>query len=176
MKCGKIEIGVGLLYIKDIYILIIMNQSTVILINMKINGGVIVRKYLNNKSVKKLVLSFIVFFILILTTACTNNKTEDVLNNFENTVWQTKPNAIYFEVFYDSMVMDIDVIPSTTPADIDLDNFDPDKYISGHHKNIFIEKTGKNLKIYNDDELDLEFKIISENELEDKDGNVFTKQ
>lgn len=124
---------------------------------------------------RNLIFLSILVLTFIFSTACSND-TSNVLSEFEKTTWETGPNSIYFSIDDNSMKISIKANADSEPSDFDLDNFDYDKYIIGQHDNISIEKTDENIRIYNDDELDLEFKIISESELEDKDGNIFKKK
>lgn len=117
----------------------------------------------------------ILVLTFIFSTACSND-TANVLSEFEKTTWETGLNSIYFSIDDNSMKISIKANADSKPSDFKLDNFNSDKYIIGQHDNISIEKTDENIRIYNDDELDLEFKIISESELEDKDGNIFKKK
>lgn len=136
----------------------------------------IIIKYLIKKN--SLLIIFIIC-LLFLVTSCSKNsdETKDISDEFENTTWETGKHSMYLRFYPNAVDVNIKVTPDMEPSDIDLDNFDLDKYIMGLHENIFIEKHGKDIiKIYNDNDLNLEFKIISDNEMKDSDGNIFKKR
>lgn len=117
----------------------------------------------------------ILIFVLIFSTAC-SNENEDLLEDFNNSIWRSNSEAIEFSIVHNTININQVIKPDMDPEDFNLDGFDQYKDILGLHENISIKRRDKNLKIYNNDELDLEFKIISENELEDGDGNIFKRR
>lgn len=117
----------------------------------------------------------ILIFVLIFSTAC-SNENEDLLEDFNNSIWRSNSEAIEFSIVNNTININQVIKPDMDPEDFNLDGFDQYKDILGLHENMSIKRTGKNLRIYNNDKLDLEFKIISENEIEDKDGNIFNKR
>lgn len=119
--------------------------------------------------------------LLVVATSCSNdaNEIKDVTSEFENTTWKTGKNSIYLRFDYNEVAINVEVTPETEPSDLNenLDNFNSDKYIIGYHKNVTVEKHGKDtIKIFNDEDLDLEFEMISDNEMKDSNENILKKK
>lgn len=130
------------------------------------------------KHFKKMNLLIVFVILMVLVSSCSkdSSKGKDILREFEDTLWESGKGSIYLEFFPDTVNINIKVSPSTEPSDINLEGFDLEKYKIGTWEDISIEKQGKdNIKIFNDD-ISLEFEIISDNEIKDSDGNIFKKR
>lgn len=125
-----------------------------------------------NKLSKKTLL-FLCLIIFSLSVACSN---KNITEEFSNTTWESSDKLLALKFTSDSLSIDINVKPDINMTDIEKGKKYEDIYDMGAHKNVKVEKNDNNIKIFNKDGLNLEFEIISESEIKDKDNNVFNKK
>lgn len=122
-----------------------------------------------NKLNKKALL-FLCLIIFSLSVACSN---KNITEEFSNTTWESSDKLLALKFTSDSLSIDINVKPDINETDIEKGKKYEEIYDMGTHKNVKVEKNDNNIKIFNKDGLNLEFEIISESEIKDKDNNVF---
>ncbi|MBU3192452.1 hypothetical protein [Clostridium algidicarnis] len=125
-----------------------------------------------NKLSKKTLL-FLCLIIFSLSVACSN---KNITEEFSNTTWESSDKLLALKFTSDSLSIDINVKPDINETDIEKGKKYEEIYDMGTHKNVKVEKNDNNIKIFNKDGLNLEFEIISESEIKDKDNNVFKKK
>ncbi|WP_029451230.1 hypothetical protein [Clostridium algidicarnis] len=125
-----------------------------------------------NKLSKKTLL-FLCLIILSFSVACSN---KNITEEFSNTTWESSDKLLALKFTSDSLSIDINVKPNINETDIEKGKKYEEIYDMGTHKNVKVEKNDNNIKIFNKDGLNLEFEIISESEIKDKDNNVFNKK
>ncbi|MBU3204381.1 hypothetical protein [Clostridium algidicarnis] len=125
-----------------------------------------------NKLNKKTLL-FLCLIIFSLSVACSN---KNITEEFSNTTWESSDKLLALKFTSDSLSIDINVKPNINETDIEKGKKYEELYDMGTHKNVKVEKNDNNIKIFNKDGLNLEFEIISESEIKDKDNNVFKKK
>lgn len=124
------------------------------------------------RQLSKKILLFLCFIILAFGVACSN---KDITKEFSNTIWESSDKVLALTFSDDSLTVDINIKPDIDETDIEKAKKYEDIYSMGTHENIKVKNNDNNIKIFNNDELNLEFEIISENEIKDKDDNVFNK-
>lgn len=139
-----------------------------------------------NKLNRKALL-FLCLIIFSLSVACsnktiteessnTNKESSNTTKEFSNTTWESSDKLLALKFTSDSLSIDINVKPDINETDIEKGKKYEEIYDMGTHKNVKVEKNDNNIKIFNKDGLNLEFEIISESEIKDKDNNVFNKK
>ncbi|MBU3206475.1 hypothetical protein [Clostridium algidicarnis] len=121
----------------------------------------------------KKTLLFLCLIIFSLSVACSN---KNITKEFSNTTWESSDKLLALKFTSDSLSIDINVKPDINETDIEKGKKYEEIYDMGAHKNVKVEKNDNNIKIFNKDGLSLEFEIISESEIKDKDNNVFKKK
>src|SRR5699024_10912247 len=101
----------------------------------------------------------------------------NAIKDFSDTTWKSDDNFLILEFLEDELSINVNIKPDIGESDLEKGKNYNDIYDEGVYKNIKIEKDENNtLRIFNKDDLDLKFNIISKTEMEDEKGNIFTKR
>lgn len=126
------------------------------------------------KLADKKILLILCLIIISLGVACSK---EDITEEFTNTRWVSSDNVFVLEFADKTLIIEDENVK------LDMDEKDFEKYESykdiyeiGVYEKVKVEKDGDNIKISNKDGLDLEFESISDDEVKDKEGNIFKRQ
>jgi len=122
----------------------------------------------------KKVIILLCLVLTLLFVACSSN---NAIKDFSDTTWKSDDNFLILEFLEDELSINVNIKPDIGESDLEKGKNYNDIYDEGVYKNIKIEKDENNtLRIFNKDDLDLKFNIISKTEMEDEKGNIFTKR
>lgn len=126
------------------------------------------------KLADKRIVLILCIIIISLGAACSK---EDITGGFANTRWVSSDNVFVLEFIDKTLVIkDGNIKPDMDGKDFEKYENYKDLYEVGTYEKVRVEKDGDNIKVSNKDGLDLEFESISDDEVKDKEGNIFKKE